>query len=208
MNGAHILASLPAGSLGRPLRVYTCVGSTNDLARDWAGASAPEGATVLADEQTAGRGRQGRSWSSPAGHGLYLSVILRPPWPADDAPHLALLAGEAVAEALRQGRPTLPLMVKWPNDVLCGGRKICGILVETGLRGARLDYAVIGIGLNVRQTDSDWPPALSGLATSCAEQGLDWTVEDAAVHVLRALTGRYRSAVEHRDASASAEPSL
>src|SRR5882724_13282357 len=129
--------------LGRSFLRFDTVSSTNDVARDLAASGQPEGVCVIAREQTAGRGRQGRSWSSPPGEGLYISLILRPQVTASAAAMITLAAAVAVAETL-----TLDFQaaadIKWPNDVLVKGRKICGILVEAAIEGARLQYAAVG----------------------------------------------------------------
>ena len=113
--------------------------STNDTAANMAEDGAPEGTVVAAGEQTAGRGRHGRRWSSPEGEGLYLSVILRPEIPFDRLWQTAFLASLAAAEAVRQVSGLTP-EIKWPNDVLLNGRKVCGILTETRRRGGRSSW--------------------------------------------------------------------
>lgn len=133
---------------GTPVHVHPTIGSTNDEAKRLAEAGAPEGLLVLAETQTAGRGRQGRRWLTPAGSALALSLVLRPPIDAQHATRVTMLAGVAVCEALEQVAG-LQAGLKWPNDVLLDGRKAGGILVESGLSATRLDYVVLGIGLNV-----------------------------------------------------------
>lgn len=139
------------------------VDSTNDYLKAMAGA--PEWTCVTADRQTAGRGRQDRHWHSAAGEGLYLSILLRP---AADAPHLPLLsltAAVAVAETLRdEGVPGVD--IKWPNDLLIGERKVCGILIESAGHGAEATRrVVVGIGVNLNQ--AGFPAPLDETATSC-----------------------------------------
>src|SRR5713101_1771541 len=136
--------------LGSSLLRFDSVSSTNDVARELALAGASEGLCVIAREQTAGRGRQGRSWSSPPGEGLYLSLILRPQVTASASAMITLAAAVAVAETLRLGFHAAA-DIKWPNDILVRGRKICGILVEAAIEGDRLQYAVLGIGVNIAQ---------------------------------------------------------
>lgn len=144
-------------SLGQPRLHLRCIDSTNTRARTLAAAGAPHGTLVTASEQAAGRGRQGRSWSAPAGRALLASVVVR------DPPRLLpLLTGVAVAEVVgpRAG-------VKWPNDVLVGGGKVAGILVEGRPQES---WAVIGIGLNVALRESDFPPELRDRARSLGLQ--------------------------------------
>ncbi len=142
----HYLSGL---RLGHPVYLYRTIGSTNDEAKLLADSGAPEGLLVIAEEQTAGRGRMGRTWITPLGQALAISLVLRPgQLPADQATQLTMLAGLAVCQAVEQAAGLKP-QLKWPNDVLLSGKKIAGLLLETALRGDRLDYAVLGIGLNV-----------------------------------------------------------
>jgi BirA family transcriptional regulator, biotin operon repressor / biotin---[acetyl-CoA-carboxylase] ligase len=138
--------------LGSTLLEYDSLPSTNDLAREMAVAGACEGTAILAREQTKGRGRQGRSWSSPAGEGLYFSVVIRPEIKPAQSPVITLAAAVAVAETLSVDFD-VAADIKWPNDVQARGRKICGILVEAAIEGQILQYAVIGIGVNVAQRE-------------------------------------------------------
>ncbi|MGD9612489.1 MAG: biotin--[acetyl-CoA-carboxylase] ligase [Kiritimatiellia bacterium] len=151
---------------GYPRRWLAETASTNDVARAWALAGAPDGAVVAAARQTRGRGRRERTWDSPAGTGLYVSFVLRPEWPAEQAPNLAILAGMAAFHALEKAGVE-HLRVKWPNDVLAAGKKICGVLVEPRLGAGRIEFAVAGIGINVGQAAGDFPPELRTPATSC-----------------------------------------
>jgi len=137
--------------LGRPRLHLRVAGSTNERARELAAAGAPHGTLVTAGEQTAGRGRQGRTWAAPAGRALLCSVIVREP------PRLLpLAAGVAVAKVVGD-----EALLKWPNDVLVNGLKVAGILVE-GRPAER--WVVVGIGLNVALAESDFPPELRGRA--------------------------------------------
>ena len=180
--------------LGQPLIELDEATSTNDVLRKLAEQGAAEGTAVVALTQTHGRGRQHRPWHSPPGLGLYLSVLLRPPWPASESGALALLAGVAVAAALKQlGVPGVAL--KWPNDVLVGGKKICGVLVEPVLKGDHIEFAVVGIGVNVRHGAEDFPPELRNTATSCLLAGADCTLQQARTAVLVALDEHYRLAL-------------
>ncbi len=178
-------------SFGVPCRWLAETASTNDVARDWALAGAPDGAVVAAGRQTRGRGRRERTWASPAGMGLYASFILRPGWSAKQAPHLAVLAGMAAHGALEAaGVPRL--RVKWPNDILADGRKIAGVLVEPRVGGERIEFAVAGIGINVAQRADDFPPALRGRATSCAMEGACVSVD----RMLERLIDSWRAVLE------------
>lgn len=139
------------------LLVRESVESTNDEVRVLAESGAPDGLVVLAERQTAGRGRRGAAWFSPAGESLAFSILLRPNDPKALWPRLAIAAGLAVAEAVEAFGPQAG--IKWPNDVWIGQRKVAGILVEAGA-----DFAVVGIGLNVNTTK--FPPEVTEIATS------------------------------------------
>ena len=183
--------------LGTPLLRYDSTSSTNDVARELAASGASEGTCVLAREQTAGRGRQGRSWSSPSGEGLYLSLILRPKIKAADSAVITLAAAVAVAETLRLGFD-VPADIKWPNDVLTSGRKICGILVESAIENDRLQYAVMGIGVNVAQ--ASFPHEIADSATSLLiETGRKIAPEEFAGLLLERLERWYRASTDQRD---------
>ncbi|MCX6551080.1 MAG: biotin--[acetyl-CoA-carboxylase] ligase [Acidobacteria bacterium] len=163
------------GAFGSPLIYAPSLASTNDIASRLADAGAAEGTTVVADAQTAGRGRLGRTWFSPEGAGLYVSVVVRPydagGWKprsvsADTPPLpavLTLVAGVALAEAIREATG-LAAEIKWPNDLMCGRRKLAGILAEASGQGPRLDYVVLGLGINVRAVS--FPPEMAARATS------------------------------------------
>ena len=135
------------GVIGSDLRVLPEVGSTNTLALELAHQGAPEGTVVVAERQTAGKGRLGRTWISPPGN-LYLSVILRPAVPTAKAPLLTLMGAAAVCSALRK-HLLLPAGIKWPNDILLEGRKAGGLLTEMSAEQDRIRHVVLGIGLNV-----------------------------------------------------------
>ena len=168
------------------------VTSTNDVAIQMAEEGAPEGTAVIASEQTAGRGRHGRGWSSPAGTGLYLSVILRPDLPFDQLWRMAFLTSVSVAEAIAQVSG-LPARVKWPNDVLLGERKVCGILAEAKQPGASSQQPVIILGIGINVNNQEFPPEIAQTATSIAlELGCPTKVEHVETAVLAALDARYR----------------
>ena len=137
------------------------VGSTNDRARTLAADGAPPFTLVVAEEQVAGRGREGRSWASPSGLGLWASLVLRSP---DLHARLLtpLLVGVAVCRAVETRVPELEVGLKWPNDVLLGRRKLAGVLCEGDLEGT----VVVGVGVNVRQRPRDFPPPIRGRAVS------------------------------------------
>ncbi|MDB4929053.1 MAG: birA [Myxococcaceae bacterium] len=153
----------PGCRLGHPLVLKALTGSTNDDARALAHQGAGHGAAVLADAQTAGRGRLGRTWTSPPGDNLYLSIVWRAGLDRVDPPLLALGAGLAVSEALDEYTPS-PTAVKWPNDVRHGGKKLAGLLAEAIYRGTNPSAVVLGLGVNVR--GDAMPAELAAIATS------------------------------------------
>lgn len=164
--------------IGCRLHYEETVDSTNRVAVELAQGGAPEGTVVLADHQTAGRGRLQRSWQSPPGCNLYFSVILRPAIPPHDASQVTLVAGVAVAEALSAVCPER-VRIKWPNDLLIGGRKVCGILTETRMAAGGIDSIIVGVGLNVNIQRADFNPAHRETATSLREEtGRDHSRED------------------------------
>jgi BirA family biotin operon repressor/biotin-[acetyl-CoA-carboxylase] ligase len=151
------------------VRRFLNLESTNTTLRELAAAGAPGGTVVIADEQTAGRGRRGRSWHSPAGAGLYGSLLVRPALAAHEVGMLTFVAAVAVAEALAD-LGLAAVEIKWPNDVLARGRKVCGILTEASFLEDRVEWAVVGIGVNL--TDEAVPPDLGDRATSLEAEGV------------------------------------
>lgn len=157
------------GRYGRALRCIEVTGSTNADALAWADEGAPAGAVVVADHQTAGRGRWGRSWFDAPGAALMFSVVLRPRLPRARLGLLPLAAGLACAVALEE-LAGLPLRLKWPNDVLSRGRKLAGILVESRVERGALRAAVCGVGINLSQRPEDFPVEIADRATSVAAE--------------------------------------
>lgn len=159
------LAGLAAGPFGENMYVYERVGSTNDVLKEMAEQGAPEGTLVIADEQTAGRGRMGRAWIAPPQSSLLISILFRPELPPQQVYRLVMACGLAVAEACEAEEGIPPVEVKWPNDLLIGGRKFTGILPESAFVGEQVAWVVVGIGVNVNQTFEASDP-LAATATS------------------------------------------
>jgi BirA family biotin operon repressor/biotin-[acetyl-CoA-carboxylase] ligase len=145
--------------------VYKEISSTNIAAREMAEAGAPDGTIVASAFQSAGTGRLRRAWISPPGRSLLLSVILRPRMDARLVSLLTLLCGAALSETVRE-TTSCEAGVKWPNDVLMRGRKVSGILAQGSLRGDATSYVVLGVGLNVNQTEDELPPDCRDISTS------------------------------------------
>ncbi|MBM4266910.1 MAG: biotin--[acetyl-CoA-carboxylase] ligase [Deltaproteobacteria bacterium] len=141
------------------------VDSTSRLAADLARAGAAEGTTVVAESQTAGRGRLGRTWSSPVGVNLYLSMVLRPSLAPSEVTAVSLVAAIAVLDTIEE-TCELRAEIKWPNDVLLTGRKVCGILTELEAEAERVRFLVLGIGVNLNARIQDFPPELRRKASS------------------------------------------
>jgi BirA family biotin operon repressor/biotin-[acetyl-CoA-carboxylase] ligase len=155
-----------AGAVGWKIHYFDEVGSTQRVAAEMAEAGAAEGTVVVAERQTAGRGRLGRSWHSPAGVNLYATIILRPRSPSSEVARLSLVAGVATAEALATVAPDL-VALKWPNDVWLKGRKAGGIIAEAVTDSAqRLSCVLLGIGLNLNLVADEIPEELRDKATS------------------------------------------
>jgi len=179
--------------LGSALIVYQMVTSTNDVARDLALRGAPEGTTIISMQQSAGRGRLGRTWISPAGDGLYLSAILRPRVSPGKSPVLTLAAAVSVAETLALDYG-VTADIKWPNDVLGSGKKISGILIEAAIEGADLQYVIVGIGVNLRQ--QEFPEHIRDTATSLrVETGISVSPQEFAGRLLPRLESAYQIAI-------------
>ena len=164
---ASLASLLNTVQLGRELHLHEQLGSTNDEAHRLAEAGAPHGTLVIAERQTAGRGRRGRTWIAPAGKSLALTLILRPRLPAARAPELAFAGALAVCETAR-ALGVERAQVKWPNDVQVAGKKLSGLLAELRTRGSELSHVVLGIGVNVNTALDELPEELRPLATSLA----------------------------------------
>ena len=174
--------------IGHRILSFDEVASTNDVAKAEAERGAEEGLVVVAASQTKGRGRRGRGWVSRPGLGLYFSVVLRPQTP--DAESVAILGGVATAEAMA-GFGLQGVTIKWPNDVLVAGRKIAGVLVEPRMGKDRVEFAILGIGVNVRHAANDWPPELKDIATSLLGEGFELQPDAVLAAVLESLDRHY-----------------
>lgn len=157
----------PTEIVGSELHCFEEIDSTNTYAKKIALTGASDGSVVVADCQTAGRGRMERRFQSPKGKGIYLTALLRPDLPPERLMLVTALAGVAVCQAVEQVCGLHPGL-KWPNDPVVGGKKLCGILTEMSLEGesGRLQYLVLGIGLNVLQQPEDFSPDVAEMATS------------------------------------------
>jgi BirA family biotin operon repressor/biotin-[acetyl-CoA-carboxylase] ligase len=163
-----IKPQLQTVTFGKIIRYFLQVGSTNDVSHQLAQQGADEGTLVLAEDQSQGRGRLGRSWFSKRNAGIYASLILRPDLKPRDAPILNLVAAVAASEAIERSCG-LKMDIKWPNDLLVNGKKCCGILAEMDADLNAIHYVILGIGINVNQ--SCFPKMLQGQASSLFLEG-------------------------------------
>ena len=179
--------------LGKQLLCLERIDSTNTECKRQAMAGVPEGLAVLAEEQTAGRGRAGRSFQSPRGGGLYLSVLMRPALELWEVSNMTAWVAVAVCDAVEEVCGARP-QIKWTNDLVLNGKKLCGILTELGLESEthRLDYLVTGVGLNVNQKTEDFEGEVRDIATSlCLELGHPIRRADLAGAILKKLDEMY-----------------
>jgi len=187
------LLSLTTGNriIGRDVQIFSETTSTNDLADKLGRDGVPEGAVVFAESQTRGRGRLGRTWFSPPGKGLWFSVLLRPDMRPQAATQMTVAAATAAVRAIRAQTGISP-EIKWPNDVLVGGKKLAGILTEMSAELDRIKYMVLGIGLDVNLSRDELPPELRPMATSLQiETGKSWRRADVAAAMLAELDRDY-----------------
>ena len=158
MYGYHMVSDLGTGIIGKQaIYYYDSIASTNDKAYELAESGAPEGTIVVAETQTRGKGRAGRQWVSPKGAGIYMSLILRPGVEMSQIQAITLITALAVIKAVK-AVCDLDAMMKWPNDVFLEGRKLCGILTEMKAQPDRVDFIVLGIGINVNTPSGKLPP--------------------------------------------------
>ncbi|MCJ8011051.1 biotin--[acetyl-CoA-carboxylase] ligase [Paenibacillus sp. KQZ6P-2] len=165
LEALSLLKALKTSAIGRKVKMIESTVSTQEEARMLAEEGAPEGTLVIAEEQTGGKGRMGRKWYSPKGKGIWMSLVLRPEQPMHYMPQLTLLTGVAVCRAVRKVS-SVEAGLKWPNDLLVNGRKICGILLESAAEDEYVRYCIAGIGISVNLDPEDYPEELAGVATS------------------------------------------
>jgi BirA family biotin operon repressor/biotin-[acetyl-CoA-carboxylase] ligase len=201
LNPDKIKALLKTSFVGQSLHCWEALPSTMDEAWRLGRARAPEGTVVLAEEQTAGRGRLERSWWAPAGSSLLLSLLLRPGCPARQAQRLTMVCSLAVCEAIFTVTG-VEAQVKWPNDVLIDGRKVCGILTELDIQpesgGGQLQTAVVGMGINVNVDFEGAPPLISPATSLLLATGRTVSRVELLVALLEGIEERYVAAREGR----------
>jgi len=161
----EIQEGLKTNSFGQNIIHFEQVLSTNDVAKELAGQGLPEGSLVVAEEQTGGKGRLGRFWSSPHGQGVWISLVLRPLLSPLDAPRITIMAAVAVAKTISEITNLTP-GIKWPNDILYQGRKLAGILTEMSAEMDSVNFVILGIGVNVNTPSEMFPPEIRSQAVS------------------------------------------
>ena len=218
--------TLPTKWAGRRLEYHAELVSTNVTAAALANEAAPHGTLVVADKQTGGRGRSGRTWESPAGKSLYFSLLLRPAFALEKAPMLTLVMAYSVARALEQtagasgaqivaraleqtpGSPApgaggRTVAIKWPNDILVYGKKVCGILTEMKPENGRIAHVIIGVGINVKAQDFQ-----GELADKASTLEQEWKIEIDRAELLRAIMQTFEADYEAFEASGDLQPFL
>lgn len=174
---------------GRAIYDYKEVDSTNIVAKAKARDGAKEGTVVIANSQSRGKGRLGKTWESPAGKGIWMSIVARPRIPIQEVSGITLVAGLAICKTIRR-TTQLPAYIKWPNDIVVNGKKVCGILTEMSAEIDQVNYVVIGIGINVNTTS--FPKELHKTATSLKiESGQDYMRKDIIAELLMAFEAYY-----------------
>jgi BirA family transcriptional regulator, biotin operon repressor / biotin---[acetyl-CoA-carboxylase] ligase len=196
LHADDLLARLgKARVVGRDIHVFHETSSTNDVIEKFARDGAKEGVVVFAESQTRGRGRLGRKWLSPAGKGLWFSILLRPKLRPQAATQLTIAAATAVLRALRK-ETGIRATIKWPNDILANGRKLVGILTEMSAELDQIKYVTLGIGVDVNLSAAELPTDLRKLATSVRlETGEPWNRAELAAAILRELDADYARVV-------------
>jgi BirA family biotin operon repressor/biotin-[acetyl-CoA-carboxylase] ligase len=192
LSAESIKRGLKTELIGQSIVCYSSTGSTNEVLKELAGQGVPEGTLVIADEQTAGKGRLGRKWLAPPGTSLLMSLLFRPDLAPNQAPRLTMLCSLAIADAI-EGLTGLSVGLKWPNDIFIRGKKVGGILTESRTAGGRLDYVVVGMGLNVNLGIFALPE-LRGTATSLSEElGREVSRLELLWGILEGIETRYKS---------------
>ncbi|MFS1518992.1 biotin--[acetyl-CoA-carboxylase] ligase [Bacillus sp. SCS-151] len=193
----EIQLGLQTKVMGRNVHFHEKVTSTQRVAHTLAHEGVKEGTIVLAEEQTEGRGRLNRSWFSPEGTGIWMSLIVRPNIPPQQAPQLTLLTAVAVAQGIEE-LTHLPPKIKWPNDILVNGKKVVGVLTELQAEPECIHSVIIGVGINVNQQTSDFPEGIDKTATSLAiETGNKLNRAELIQHILLKFEKLYFEYLKH-----------
>ncbi|MHC8659844.1 biotin--[acetyl-CoA-carboxylase] ligase [Bacillus amyloliquefaciens] len=197
LSESEIRFGLKTEVLGKQLYYRDVLPSTQKTAHELANDGAPEGTLVVADKQTAGRGRMSRVWHSQEGNGIWMSLILRPDVPLQKTPQLTLLSAVAVVQAIEAFTGVQPA-IKWPNDLMIHGKKAVGILTELQAEEDRVRSVILGIGINVNQQETDFPGELQEIATSLSlEAGEKIDRAGLIQEILQTFEKRYQDYLKH-----------
>ncbi len=202
LSQSEVLSRLTTKWAGRTLHYLEETGSTNIDAKRCAEEGEPHGTTVIAEKQVAGRGRRGRNWESPAGSAIYMTIMLKPDFVPDKASMLTLVMALSVADAIAE-KTNLPAGIKWPNDVVVHGKKVCGILTEMNVESDYIQYVVIGVGINVNNAaPEEFPEEIRDKATSLKiESGMTISRAELLERVLVHFEKNYDTFVRTLDLS-------
>ena len=201
LNAESLRKQLAGKMIGHRLFYYDEIGSTNDEAFRLGEKGAPEGLVLVADSQSSGKGRMQRIWYSPPGANIYTSVILRPPAGMLQSTQIPIAAGVAAAETINDFCPGRA-WIKWPNDVLIGGKKVCGILAQIKMSGQAVDFVVVGIGINVNLAREQFPQDIQEIATALAiEAGREISRPELIIRLYENMTKWYRELIQNGFAS-------
>lgn len=193
MSADSIRLHIKSNVLGQQIYYYDCLESTQKVANELANSTGVEGTIVVADEQTSGRGRLARQWHSAKGTGIWMSIILKPNIPIHQAPKLTLLTAVAVVQGIKE-TTGITAQIKWPNDILLNGKKICGILTEMQAEADGIHSVVIGVGINVNQLLEDFSQEIREIATSLLIEGGKTVLrEELICSVLKKLENLYQT---------------
>ncbi|QIB28073.1 biotin--[acetyl-CoA-carboxylase] ligase [Caloranaerobacter azorensis] len=200
----EIAEYLETDYIGKKIVHFNSIDSTNIKAKKLAAEGAKEGTVVIAEEQTMGRGRLGRGWVSPKGKGIWMSIILRPNIDPIDASKVTQIGAAAVWSAL--SKVGVDAYVKWPNDIVLNGKKVCGILTEMSAELNRINYLVIGIGVNVNINSQEFPNEINNIATSIkAEVGHDVDRKFITAEILNNFERFYNELIKYGSIKTSIE---
>lgn len=185
LTSSTLIPHLQTNWLAQHMHVYEDVDSTQQLAHQFAQQGAANGTVILAEQQNAGKGRLGRTWFSPKGTGLWMSFVLRPELALPQVPQLTLLSSVAVLRGIKQV-VDVDVQIKWPNDLLINHRKLAGILTELNAEADRVNFVILGIGINVNQKREHFPDDLLNVATSlCVETGQVINRKQLFIHIVK-----------------------
>jgi len=197
INKEELKLRLGTEIFGRAVHVYEEVSSTNDFAKKLAAEGAPEGTIVIAERQLQGKGRMGRAWVSPAQKGIWFTFVLRPRLLPSLATQLIFVSAVGVCRALRKFTG-LDVTIKWPNDLVISGKKVCGILTELSAEIDMINYVVVGVGINSNHKEDDFPDDIKEKAVSLAiAAGRNFRRTDLLVEILRELEDEYKNYLKY-----------